>query len=237
MGIEKVYRKLRVNGDIDIKSGYNIVHGATTISETDFAKIDGITNGTAAANKAAVLGANKNLDEFHTAALYLGAGAGTAVTATAAEVNKLASIGGTPVVAKRGNFAETAGAGTYTWTCTLPANAVLLDIIVHATSLWTATTSATLTVGDDNDPDGFYTGVDMKATDLLAGESLSFDAAGGKAGAYIANSQVSKRRDPSDRTITAAVVTVGAAGNGGATSVTVVYSLPVSADITSATKA
>ena len=160
-----------------------------------------------------------------------------AVTATAAEVNKLASIGGTPVVAKRGNFAETTGAGTYTWSMTLPANAVLLDIIVHATSLWTATTSATLDIGDDGDADGFFAGVDLKATDLLAGESLSFALAGGKAGAYIANSQVSKRRDPSDRTITATVVTVGAAGNGGATSVTVVYSLPVSADITSATKA
>ena len=160
-----------------------------------------------------------------------------AVTATAAEVNKLASIGGTPVVAKRVNFAETTGAGTYTGTVALPANAVLLDIIVHATSLWTATTSATLIVGDGGDDDGFFAATDLKATDLLAGESLSFAQAGGKEGAYIANSQVSKRRDPSDRTITAKVVTVGAAGNGGATSVTVVYSLPVSADITSATKA
>lgn len=159
------------------------------------------------------------------------------VTATAAQINRLAGTAGTPVVAKRGNFAETAGAGTYTWTCTLPANAVLLDIIVHGTSLWTATTSATLIVGDDGDADGFFTGVNLKATDLLAGESLSFAQAGGKEGAYIANSQVSKRRDPSDRTITAAVTTVGATGNGGATSVTVVYSLPVSADITSATKA
>ena len=159
------------------------------------------------------------------------------VTAAAADINKLASISGTPVVAKRGNFAETTGAGTYTWAMTLPANAVLLDIIVHATSLWTATTSATLIVGDGGDADGFFAGVDLKATDLLAGESLSFAQAGGKEGAYIANSQVSKRRDPSDRTITAKVVTVGAAGNGGATSVTVVYSLPVSADITSATKA
>lgn len=159
------------------------------------------------------------------------------VTATATELNKLASIGGTPVVAKRGNFAETAGAGTYTWAMTLPANAVLLDIIVHATSVWTATNSAALEIGDGGDPDGFYTAVNLKATDLLAGESLSFAQAGGKEGAYIANSQVSKRRDPSDRTITATVVTVGAAGNGGATSVTVVYSLPVSGDITSATKA
>ena len=105
-----------------------------------------------------------------------------AVTASAAELSKLASIGGTPVVAKRVNFAETTGAGTYTGTVALPANAVLLDIIVHATSLWTATTSATLVVGDGGDADGFFAGVDLKATDLLAGESLSFAQAGGKEG-------------------------------------------------------
>lgn len=182
----------------------------------------------------AVVPSGKSLDIESGGSLKL---AGTTVTTTAADLNKLASTTGTPVVAKRGNFAETTGAGTYTWSMTLPANAVLLDIIVHATSLWTATTSATLIVGDDGDDDGFFAATNLKATDLLAGESLSFAQAGGKEGAYIANSQVSKRRDASDRTITAKVTTVGAAGNGGSTSVTVVYSLPVSADITAATKA
>lgn len=182
----------------------------------------------------AVVPSGKSLDIESGGSLKL---AGTTVTTTAADLNKLASTTGTPVVAKRGNFAETTGAGTYTWSMTLPANAVLLDIIVHATSLWTATTSATLIVGDGDDDDGFFAATNLKATDLLAGESLSLAQAGGKEGAYIANSQVSKRRDASDRTITAKVTTVGAAGNGGSTSVTVVYSLPVSADITAATKA
>lgn len=61
MGIEKVYRKLRVNGDIDIKSGYNLVVGSTTLSETDLAKTDGITNGTGAAGKALVTDASNTI--------------------------------------------------------------------------------------------------------------------------------------------------------------------------------
>lgn len=50
------------------------------------------TPGTAEASKCAVLGANKNLDTLAIAdgGLKLGAGAGTAVTATAAQLNKLA---------------------------------------------------------------------------------------------------------------------------------------------------
>lgn len=51
--------------------------------------VAGVTPGTAAASKAAVLGADKNLDTLAVATLALGAGAGTAVTATAAELNKL----------------------------------------------------------------------------------------------------------------------------------------------------
>lgn len=159
------------------------------------------------------------------------------LTPTAAALNKMEGATGTPVVAKRGNFSETAGAGTYTWSMTLPANAVLVDIIVHATALWAAATSATMKIGDAADDDGFFVGVNLKATDLLAGESLSFAQAGGKEGAYIANSQVSKRRDASERVLSAIVTTVGETGNTGSTSVTVVYSLPVSGDITSATKA
>lgn len=52
-------------------------------------KTDTATPGTAEANKIAVLGADKNLNELHLAALHLGAAAGTQVTATAAELNKL----------------------------------------------------------------------------------------------------------------------------------------------------
>jgi len=91
-------------------------------------------------------------------------------------------------------------------------------------------------VGDVADPDGYFIGVNLKATDLLAGESLSFALAGGKAGAYIANSQVSPRYSATARVVSGIVVSVGA-GTAGRTRMTVVYHLPVSADIVVATKA
>lgn len=139
------------------------------------------------------------------------------------------------VVAEEVSFTETTGAGIYTGSVSVPAGATLLDIIVNGVALWTATTSAAMDVGDGTDPNGYFAGIDLKATDLLAGESLSFALAGGKAGAYIANSQVSPRYSASARTISGVVVTVGAAGNAGRTRMTVVYSLPTTT--TAATKA
>jgi len=49
-----------VSGDITSTAG-NLVMGATTLSETDLAKIDGITNGTAAVSKALVLDSSGDL--------------------------------------------------------------------------------------------------------------------------------------------------------------------------------
>jgi hypothetical protein len=128
------------------------------------------------------------------------------------------------------------GAGTYTATIPLPAGATLIDIIVNGVVLWAAATSAALIVGDGTDPDGYFTGVDLKATDLLAGESLSFAQAGGKAGAYIANSQVSPRYAAAARSIIGVVTSVGA-GTAGRTRMTVLYTAPNSADVIAATKA
>src|SRR5215217_5079128 len=128
-------------------------------------------------------------------------------------------------VAER-SFTETTGAGVYTATVDVPAGATLLDIVVNGVALWTATTSATLKVGDATDDDGFYTAVNLKATDLLAGESISLESAGGKAGAYIANSQVSPRYSASARAIKGIVTTVGAAGSAGRTRMVVTYVAP-----------
>lgn len=150
---------------------------------------------------------------------------GTAVTATAAELNAI--DGGTPTVWVERTFTETAGAGVWTGSVVLPAGATLIDIIVNGVALWNSQTSATLEVGDGTDPDGYYTAVDLKATDLLAGESLSFDNAGGKAGAYIANSQVSPRYSAAERTISAVVTKVGSTGTAGRTRVLVGYVLPL----------
>ncbi len=61
-----------------------------TASAAEINLIDGSVAGTAVASKALALGVDKNVDELHVAALYLGAGAGTAVDATAAELNAVA---------------------------------------------------------------------------------------------------------------------------------------------------
>ena len=60
-----------------------------TVSQSEEATLDGVIAGTVAANKAIVAGANKNVDVLAIADLKLGAGAGTSVTKTAAEINAL----------------------------------------------------------------------------------------------------------------------------------------------------
>jgi hypothetical protein len=134
-------------------------------------------------------------------------------------------------------FTET-GAGTYTGAVTVPADATLLDVIVSAVALWDAATSAALNVGDGDDADGFYAAVDLKATDLLAGQSLSFSHQGGKGGAYFAgsNTHVAPRYSATARVISGVVTSVGA-GTAGRTRMTVVYHAPATADSVTATKA
>lgn len=156
------------------------------------------------------------------------------LTASVTELNKLDAITGYPVEAHEVTFTETTGAGTYTGAVSVPAGATLIDIIVNGVALWDTTTSATMIVGDGTDPDGYYTAVDLKATDLLAGESISFALAGGKAGAYIANSQVSPRYSASARTITGSITTVGAAGSAGRTRMVVIFAMPTPSAATKA---
>lgn len=135
--------------------------------------------------------------------------------------------------------ADGTAAGTYTASFEVPADAVLIDVLVHATALWTAGTSATLIVGDATDDDGIFTAVNLKATDLLANESLSFAQNGGKYGADIApndvtqatlalgtGGQVSRRKLAAARTLSAKVTTVGTVGTAGITDVVFVYAYP-----------
>jgi hypothetical protein len=138
------------------------------------------------------------------------------------------------VVCEEVLFTEAGAAGVYTGSVNIPAGATIHDIIVNGVALWGAGSSATLKVGDATDDDGFYTGVNLKATDLLAGESISFALAGGKAGAYIANSQVSPRYSATARVISGVVTTVGTTASTGVTRMQVVYALP---RVKSATKA
>ena len=141
----------------------------------------------------------------------------------------------TPLRAVVRSFTEM-GAGTYTATVVVPAGATLVDIIIDGVALWAAATSAVLKVGDATDDDGYFTAVNLKATDLLAGESIDFYAAGGKAGADIAGSQINRRYSAAARTISGVVTSVGA-GTAGRTRMTVVYSAPRAGDVVAATKA
>lgn len=161
---------------------------------------------------------------------------GTAITATAAEINRLAAAATTaPVLTQEVTFTETGGAATYTGAVSLPAGATILDIIVHATALWDNAGAVTMKVGDTDD-DGYYTAVNLKATDLLAGESLSFAQSGGKAGAYNVgtNTHWTNRYSATARTINGIITTASTGGSAGRTRMTVVYSAPTA---TAATKA
>ena len=149
------------------------------------------------------------------------------LTATPTELNKLVGVTGYPVQAAEVTFTETGGAATYTGAVDLPAGATLHDIIINGVALWDNAGAVTMKVGDTDD-DGYYTAINLKATDLLAGESISFALAGGKAGAYIANSQVSPRYSATARTINGIITTASTGGSAGRTRMTVIWSVPTS---------
>ena len=131
---------------------------------------------------------------------------------------------GGAVHVKEMTFTEV-GAGTYTQSVTVPAGSYLLDIQVQATALWNAATSASMEVGDAVDPDGYFTAIDLKATDLTADQGISFALQGGVGGAYMVSTHTTNIFDSVDRVVTASVVSAGA-GTTGRTRVIVVYATP-----------
>lgn len=132
----------------------------------------------------------------------------------------------TGIFAKELTFTET-GEGTYTGTVVVPAGATIVDIIVENTALWDAATSASLIVGDDDDPDGYFAATDLKATDLLADQTMNFDKTGGQEGAYLVGTAThwTNRYSAAARNVIAVITTSGA-GTAGRTRVTVIYSVP-----------
>ncbi len=133
------------------------------------------------------------------------------VTATAAELNAL--DGATPIVAVERTFTETTGAGTYTGTVAVPAGATVLNIVILGVALWTATSSATLVVGDGSTADAHYTAKNLKSGgDLAAGDALN---------------TVTAIYSASARSVVGVITTVGAAGDAGRTRMVVVYALPL----------
>lgn len=126
-------------------------------------------------------------------------------------------------------------AGAYTGSLVVPAYCYLMDVQLQGVTLWTGSGTVAAIVGDADDADGFITSTDLKATDLLAGESISIAAgtamAGGKIGAYVANSQWCKgsgtygQYATAARTITCTITTSGTA-TAGETHLLIAY-LPV----------
>ena len=142
-------------------------------------------------------------------------------------------------------FDSIGAAGTYTGDVSLPAHAIIENIIVHNVQKCNAGTSALLEIGDYSnattaiDADGFFDDIDVK-TALDAGESVDFYRTGGKQGAYLpyttngqnAASKVNKRYSAAARIIRGALTTVGTASTEGKQLMTVVYSVPDSVSAT-----
>lgn len=145
---------------------------------------------------------------------------------SAAELEKLNGISaaGYLLQAQELTFVETSGAGTYTGTMALPAGNRIIDIGCDGQALWNSSGACALIVGDDADPDGFFTSTDLKATDLLAGEINNLEHPGGKAGVYIASEQ-RNLYSATARSIIAVVTQASGTGTAGRTRVYVVYAV------------
>jgi hypothetical protein len=127
-------------------------------------------------------------------------------------------------------FTETAGSGVYTAAVTIPAGATLVDIQVNGIAVWDNAGNATGKVGDASDDDGWYTGINMKATDLAAGEIIRFSSSGGKEGVYLvqATGLLSAAYSASARVISMVVTTTSTGGTAGRTRLVVLYANPAS---------
>lgn len=98
----------------------------------------------------------------------------------------LETVGG--VFTKTILFTENATSTSHVGSVILPPTATLARIVVLNQALWTATGAVTMKVGDTAVDNGYFTGINLKATDLLLGEVLATDSStnwGGKEGAYL----------------------------------------------------
>jgi len=125
-------------------SGSNLTINGTAMTATaaELSKLAGVVAGTSSASKALVLGANKNTDvlALPVGGLAIGAGAGTAVTASAAEVNVLAGATAGSVVASKavvaGALSQVQGFGsdtaTFTTTGALTASQSGCNVVMNS---------------------------------------------------------------------------------------------------------
>ncbi len=210
-----------------------------------------VVRGTSQANKAVITDGDNKIDSLDmTVVKAAGVDVSsdlvklTAITATAVELNKLdggavtnaelnelVGITETPLQTAEVFFTQTAANAVHTGSVTLPPGSTLIDIIVHAAAVWDSGTSAVMKVGDTNDDDGYFTAVNVKATDLTGAQSISFGYTGGKEGAYLdggeaAGDHVRRRYLAGNRVISGIITDVNVAGTAGRTRMTVVFSLP-----------
>lgn len=145
------------------------------------------------------------------------------ITGTLSVSGSIAGLNG-ETLTREITFTETTSGTTYSGSITLPAGSRIIDIGVDGTQLWSATTAASIVVGDAASATGFFVATNLAATDLLAGEINNIEHPGGKAGAYIASEQ-RVLYNASARVVTA-TVTKGGAGTSGRTRVYVTYTTP-----------
>lgn len=184
------------------------------IDATEIGYLNAVTAGTRALGKAIVVNGAGTINALDVTALSLGT---AAVTATAAELN--AVTGNVTAVQAQANalkmvrtFTETAAAGTYTATVAIPAGYTVLNISVTSSAVWNNTTSATLDVGDDDDPEGYFATVDLKTVPAAAGTISTLpNVTAGDYGVYCGV----PKAYAGAKTITATVVTVHAVGDTG----------------------
>lgn len=149
-------------------------------------------------------------------------------------------------ISKTVTFTEDATSVTHTGSVTIPAGATLHDILITSSVLWTDS-SASLDVGDADDADGWFAGVNLAATDLLVGEELRMSDAttgwGGKNGVYLvaatgrrgqATASKAATRYVTAGTVVGVVSVTTPSGTAGRTFMTVTYSVP---SVTAATVA
>ena len=158
--LQQIFSKVRVTDKLVLgKNGRLLTTNAagveSVISTTELGFLDGVTAGTASASKAVVLGADKNVDTIAVAegGLKIGAGAGTAMTATAAELNLIdGSIAGTAVAGKAAVLGATKNLDTLSVAALLATTSVavgggtaITKIVVYSQSLDVASVAANTT--------------------------------------------------------------------------------------------
>ena len=180
----------------------------------------GIVLGTSAAKKAVITDKDNKIDALDITDPKVG---GVSM--------KFTGLTESPLQTAEVTFTQTAANAVHTGSVTLPAGSTLVDIIVHAVALWDSGTSATMKVGDAADDDAYFTAIDLKATDLLAGEGIARGLTGGQEGAdwgggETAGDHFDRAYLATARVISGIITDVNAAGVAGRTRMTVVFSLP-----------